>query len=120
MNFNGTKSFYMKQREYWWKRSESLGWIFILSVPSLRQSLKGLSPNMSALPNSALFHRLDLLSPQEAKICRHFNQMATLGNLKLFYFFKTYLYSLNEDMAPNLYGASVVLNLVCGSHALGP
>ncbi|KAB7497323.1 VWFA and cache domain-containing protein 1 [Armadillidium nasatum] len=73
-----------REREYWWRRNDDFGWIFILSVPSERPPLKILSSNIDPLPSYALFHRLDLLSPQEAKVCRHFNQMGTLDGPALF------------------------------------
>ena len=35
--------------------------------------------DVSVLPSHAIYHRLDLLPPERARVCRQFTQMATLG-----------------------------------------
>lgn len=66
---------------YWWCRSLSCGWVFVVAWFDAGLPHKRLSRNVHPLPPTALFHRLDLLSPSEARVCRHFNQMATLGKV---------------------------------------
>lgn len=73
--------FSQEELHYWWFRSSSCGWIFIVAWRDSGRPHKRLSRNVPPLPPSALFHRLDLLEPSEARVCRLFNQMATLGKL---------------------------------------
>ncbi|MPC74792.1 VWFA and cache domain-containing protein 1 [Portunus trituberculatus] len=55
-----------------------------------------LSRSVRPLPPTALFHRLDLLSPSEARVCRHFNQMATLDGSTLFLSVGSYVSPLSQ------------------------
>ena len=64
---------------YIWFREKHSKWVLVMVKINTEVTLKALSESVPSLPTSALFHRLDLLPPQEARVCRHFNQMATLG-----------------------------------------
>lgn len=71
--------FHQDKLHYWWHKSEANGWVMVVTWHDSGVPRRRLSRSVRPLPPSALFHRLDLLSPSEARVCRHFNQMATLG-----------------------------------------
>ncbi|KAG7161734.1 VWFA and cache domain-containing protein 1-like 1 [Homarus americanus] len=81
---------------YWWCRSLSCGWVFVVAWLDAGLPHKRLSRNVRPLPPTALFHRLDLLSPNEALVCRHFNQMATLDGSTVFLSVGSYVSPLSQ------------------------
>ncbi|XP_069955899.1 VWFA and cache domain-containing protein 1 isoform X2 [Cherax quadricarinatus] len=81
---------------YWWCHSLSCGWVFVVAWLDSGLPHKRLSRNIRPLPPTALFHRLDLLSPSEARVCRHFNQMATLDGSTVFLSVGSYVSPLSQ------------------------
>ncbi|XP_066955648.1 VWFA and cache domain-containing protein 1 [Macrobrachium rosenbergii] len=81
---------------FWWRRSLSSGWVFVVVWRNSGMPHKRLSRNVPPLPPSALFHRLDLLSPSEARVCRHFNQMASLDGSTVFLAEGAYISPLSQ------------------------
>ncbi|XP_071548411.1 VWFA and cache domain-containing protein 1 [Panulirus ornatus] len=91
---------------YWWCRSLSCGWVFVVAWYDAGLPHKRLSRNVRPLPPTALFHRLDLLSPSEARLCRHFNQMATLDGSTVFLSVGSYVSPLSQIVGgPETLGA---------------
>uniref|UniRef100_A0A0N7ZCW3 VWFA domain-containing protein n=1 Tax=Scylla olivacea TaxID=85551 RepID=A0A0N7ZCW3_SCYOL len=81
---------------YWWHQSESNGWVMVVAWHDSGLPRRRLSRSVQPLPPTALFHRLDLLSPSEARVCRHFNQMATLDGSTLFLSVGSYVSPLSQ------------------------
>ncbi|XP_042881004.1 VWFA and cache domain-containing protein 1-like isoform X1 [Penaeus japonicus] len=85
-----------EELHYWWFQSSSCGWVFIVAWRDSGRPHKRLSRNVPPLPPSALFHRLDLLEPSEARVCRLFNQMATLDGSTVFLAVGSYVSPLSQ------------------------
>ncbi|KAG0727111.1 VWFA and cache domain-containing protein 1 [Chionoecetes opilio] len=81
---------------YWWHKCESNGWVMVVAWHDAGLPRRRLSRSVRPLPPTALFHRLDLLSPSEARVCRHFNQMATLDGSTLFLSVGSYVSPLSQ------------------------
>nr|XP_045607175.1 VWFA and cache domain-containing protein 1-like [Procambarus clarkii] len=86
----------LDELHYWWCRSLTCGWVFVVAWLDADLPHKRLSRNVRPLPPTALFHRLDLLSPSEARVCRHFNQMATLDGSTVFLSVGSYVSPLSQ------------------------
>ena len=78
--------------QYIWYKEKHSKWVLVMVRHEVGETmLHRLSDAIAPLPADAIFHRLDLLPPQEAKVCRHFNQMATLGNFIIQWYSQNFL-----------------------------
>ncbi|KAK3866357.1 hypothetical protein Pcinc_028108 [Petrolisthes cinctipes] len=85
-----------EELHYYWHRSAVSGWVFVVARIDSNTPHKRLSRSVPPLPPTALFHRLDLIPPSKARVCRHFNQMATLDGSTLFLPVGSYVSPLSQ------------------------